>query len=62
MLGSFSPIPKCLTTQLCYPLVSVNGASRALIAKAKSNQSQGRETTLLKALHACLMSKYQWEG
>ena len=44
------------------PLVFVNEAPRALIAKTKSNQSQGREATLLKVLYYCLMSRYQWEG
>ena len=31
------------------------------MAKTKSNQSQGWEATLLKVLHSCLMSRYQWE-
>ena len=35
----------------------VNEAPPALIAKTKSNQSQGQEATLLKDLHSCLMSK-----
>jgi hypothetical protein len=38
------------------PSVFVNEAPRALIAKTKSNQSQGREATLLKVLYSCLMS------
>ena len=33
-----------------------------LIAKTKSNQSQGWEATLLKVLHSCLMSRYQLGG
>jgi hypothetical protein len=44
------------------PSVFVDEAPRALIAKTKSNQSQGREVTLLKVLHSCLMSTCQWEG
>ena len=44
------------------PSVLVNAAPRALIVKTKSNQSQGREATLLNVLHSCLMSRYQWEG
>ena len=44
------------------PLVFVNGAPRALIAKTKSNQSQGREATPLRVLYSCLMSRYRWEG
>ena len=40
----------------------VNGAPCALVAKTKSNQSQGREATLLKVLHSSLMSRYGWEG
>ena len=43
-------------------LVFVNRAPRALIAKTNNNQSQGPKTTLLKALHSYLISKYQWEG
>jgi hypothetical protein len=41
----FSPIAKCLTTHLSNPLDSINGASHALIAKTKNNQSQGPEAT-----------------
>ena len=44
------------------PSCFVNEASRALIAKTKSNQSQGWEATLLKVLHSYLISRYQWEG
>ena len=44
------------------PSVFVNGAPCALIVKTTGNQSQGWEATLLKALHSCLMSRYQWEG
>jgi hypothetical protein len=44
------------------PSVFVNGAPRALIVQTKSNQSQGREATLLKVLLSCLMSRYRWEG
>ena len=44
------------------PSVYGNGAPSGLIAKTKSNQSQGREATLLKVLHSCLMSRYRWEG
>ena len=44
------------------PSVFVNGAPCALIAKTKSNQSQGQEVTLAKVLHSCLASRYQWEG
>ena len=62
MLGSFCPIPKCLTTHLSYHRFLVNEAPCALIAKTKSNQSQGQETTLLKVLHSYLMSRYRWEG
>ena len=40
----------------------VNGAPCTLIAKTKSNQSQEWEATLLEVLHACLMSRYRWEG
>ena len=35
---------------------------KLLIAKTKSNKSQGLEATLLKVLHACLISRYRWEG
>ena len=62
MLDIFCPIPKCLTTHLSYHRVFVNGALRALIAKTKSNKSQGREATFLKVLHSCLISRYRWEG
>ena len=44
------------------PSVFVNEAPGALMAKTKSNQSQGREATLLKVLHSCLVSRHQWEG
>ena len=44
------------------PSVFVNGAPSGLIAKTKSNQSQGWEATLLEVLYSCLMSRYQWEG
>ena len=44
------------------PSVFVDEAPRVLIAKTKSNQSQGREAILLNVLHSCLMSRYQWEG
>jgi hypothetical protein len=47
---------------LILPSVFVNEAPRALIIKTKSNQSQGREATLLKVLYSCLMSRYRWEG
>ena len=43
-------------------LVFVNEAPRALIAKTKSNQSQGQEATLAKVLYSCLTSRYRWEG
>jgi hypothetical protein len=42
--------------------VFVDEAPRALVAKTKSNPSQGREVTILKVLYSCLMSRYQWEG
>ena len=49
MLDSSCPILKCLTTHLIsYHRFFVNKAPHALIAKTKSNQSQGREATLLK--------------
>ena len=42
--------------------VFVSETPHALIAKTKSNQSQGWEATLLKVLYSCLMSRYRWEG
>ena len=36
-------------------------SSSHVIAKTKSNESQGLEATLLKALHSCLISTYRWE-
>ena len=63
MLDSFCPISKCLTTySSILPSVFVSGASRALIAKTKSNPPQGHEATLLKVLHSCHMFGYRWEG
>jgi hypothetical protein len=44
------------------PSVSVDAAPSGLIAKTKSNQSQGREATLLEVPYSCLMSRYRWEG
>ena len=44
------------------PSVFVNEAPCALIAKIKSNQLEGLEATILKILHSCLVSRYQWEG
>jgi hypothetical protein len=43
------------------PSVFVNGAPSGLIAKTESNQSQGREATILEVLYLCLMSRYRWE-
>ena len=43
------------------PSVFVNGTPHALVAKIKNNQSQGREATLLKVLHSCLVSRFRWE-
>ena len=40
----------------------VNGAPCAFIAKTICNQSKRQEVTLLKVLHSCLISRYQWEG
>ena len=42
--------------------VFVDGAPRVLIAKTKSNPSQGAGGDTSKVLHSCLMSKYRWEG
>ena len=56
------PSPNALLLSSISPLVFVNGAPHALIAKTKSNQSQKPEATLLKVLHSCLMSRYRWEG
>ena len=53
MLDSFCPIPESSVL----PSVFVNEAPRALMAKTKSNQSQGWESTLLKVMHSCLMSR-----
>ena len=39
------------------PSFFINEPPYALIAKTKSNQSQGPEATL-----SCLISRYQWEG
>jgi hypothetical protein len=47
---------------LLLPLVFVNEAPSGLIAKTKSNQSQGWEATLLEVLYSCLMFRYRWEG
>ena len=44
----FCPIPKTPYYSSILTSVFVNEAPRALIAKTKSNQSQGREATLLK--------------
>ena len=44
------------------PSVLVNEAPHAMIAKTNNDQSHGREATLLKVLHSCLMSRYGWEG
>ena len=44
------------------PSVFVDASPRALIAKTKSNQSQGRKALLLKVLHSCLMCRFRWEG
>ena len=61
MLDSFLPSPNALL--LIYLIIGFRyEASRALIAKTKSNQSQGWEVTLLKVLHSCLMSTCRWEG
>ena len=62
MLDCFCPISKCLITHLSNCPFFVNEALCALIAKTKSNQSQGQEATPLKALHSCLMSKYRLGG
>ena len=64
MMNSFCHIPECLTTHLSYHwfFFVVKGAPRVLIAKTKSSQSQGQETTLVKVLYYCLVSRYQWEG
>jgi hypothetical protein len=62
MLESFCPIFKCLTAHLSYHRFLLNGAPSGLIANTKSNQSQGREATLLEVLYSCLMSRYRWEG
>ena len=43
MLNSFCHIPKIPHYSSLLPLVLVNVAPRALIAKTKNNQSQGRE-------------------
>ena len=62
MLHNFCLIPKCLTTHLSYHHFLLLEA-HAVIAKIKSNQSQGWEVTLLKVLHSCLMSNMnQREG
>ena len=61
-LGSFCPMPKCLTNHLSYHWFFVNEAPCALIAKTLSNQSQGREATLLIILYSCLMFRYRWDG
>ena len=50
-----------LTTFLL-PSIFENGVPRVLIAKPKSNQSQGLEITILKVLHSCLISRYWWMG
>ena len=52
----FVPFPSVLSS------VFVNEAPRALITKTKSSQSQGHQATILKILHYCLVSSYQWEG
>ena len=45
MLNRFCPIPQCLTTHLSYYRFLL---MKLLVAKTKSNQSQGREATLFK--------------
>ena len=40
----------------------VNEALRALVAKTKGDQSQGRKAALLKLLDSYLMSRCRWQG
>jgi hypothetical protein len=42
--------------------IFVNEAPRALVAKTKSDQSQGREATIFKVLYSCLMSRVPMGG
>ena len=61
-VGYFLSHPQTPYYSFILPSVFVNEDPRALIAKTKSNLSQGRETTLLKALHSCLVSRYRWKS
>ena len=57
----FVPSPNALLLSFL-PSVFVNGAPCALIAKTKSNQSQGREGNTFKGSIFLPMSRYRWEG
>ena len=60
-LGSCVKWPLCPLSTWLYQIIKIFPKS-ALIAKTESNQSQGREATLLQVLYSCLMIRYLWEG
>ena len=60
VLDSLCPVPHALSYySYDLPSVFVNGASRAFIVNAKSNQSQGQEPPLF---NSCLMSRSRLGG